>query len=91
MLGGIGTAFVFAIPFYLIGAVGAGDVKIFMASGMMLETKTIVLLGWYALLMTAAYGLIYKMLCRGVGTTRVAMAPGLFMSAVILYVKGGMG
>lgn len=84
-----GFAFLISIPLYLIGAIGAGDVKAFMAAGIFLERNSIVCLGVCSLIITGLYGIVYKILKGRMGFTRVAMAPGLFLGCVVTYLIGG--
>jgi prepilin peptidase CpaA len=84
------AAFAAAFPLYLIGAAGAGDVKVFLAAGLLLKLQPVMKLGMYTLILTALYGMIYRIVCRKSGLTKVLMAPEILAGAVILLITGGI-
>lgn len=89
-LGGLLLALCVGFPLYLFGGIGAGDVKLFMALSILLSAKEVLQLGMYSLVIAVIYGLAYKLLWRKKGRTRIPMAPGMLLGAVILLNTGGV-
>lgn len=85
-----GFALLISLPLYVIGAVGAGDVKAFVAAGTFIEYGIIIHLGVSSLIFTALYGIVFKLWKKQRGFTKVAMAPGLFLGSIVTYMIGGI-
>lgn len=82
-------AFLVAFPFYLVKAVGAGDVKIFSVVSLFLTGEGVLKLWGLALICVLAYGLLYKLVRHKRGRTRVPMAPAMLLGTGILVWMGG--
>ncbi len=83
-------AFLIAFPFYLVRAVGAGDVKIFSVVSVFLTVEGILKLWFWTLVCVSVYGLLYKFMRQKKGRTRVPMAPAMLLGTGILIWMGGL-
>lgn len=89
-LAGVAVGFGIWIPFYLVGAIGAGDVKFFAAAGSWLGPAA----SWRAALAAAVFGgiiaLIYLLLEKRLGAVlrRIALAAS---SRTLMVVQEGAG
>ncbi|MZQ87320.1 prepilin peptidase [Paenibacillus sp. 5J-6] len=81
---GAGIAFIAMFLLYLIGALGAGDVKLFTAIGAMMGTSFVFQLMVYAILCAALMGLVLLMLHKKMAATGQKLVKWLF-SIIVLH------
>lgn len=81
---GAGSAFIAMFLLYLIGALGAGDVKLFTAIGAMMGISFVCQLMLYAILCAALIGLILLLMHKQMAATGQKLVKWLF-SIVVLH------
>lgn len=81
---GAGSAFIVMLLLYLIGALGAGDVKLFTAIGAMMGTSFVFQLMLYAILCAALIGLVLLMTHKQMAATGQKLVKWLF-SIIVLH------
>lgn len=81
---GAGSAFIAMLLLYLIGALGAGDVKLFTAIGAMMGTSFVFQLMLYAILCAALIGLVLLMMHKQMAVTGQKLVKWLF-SIIVLH------
>jgi prepilin peptidase CpaA len=81
---GAGSAFIAMLLLYLIGALGAGDVKLFTAIGAMMGTSFVFQLMLYSILCAAFIGLILLMMHKQMAATGQKLVKWLY-SIIVLH------
>jgi prepilin peptidase CpaA len=81
---GAGSAFIAMLLLYLIGALGAGDVKLFTAIGAMMGTSFVFQLMLYSILCAAFIGLILIMMHKQMAATGQKLVKWLY-SIIVLH------
>ncbi|WP_171681910.1 A24 family peptidase [Paenibacillus planticolens] len=90
-LAGAGGALISLILLYLIGALGAGDVKLFTAVGAMMGLSFVLKLMLYSILIAGIIGLILLIMRKRVAVTGQKLAKWLFSIVILHDVNSVMG
>lgn len=81
-------AFVISFLCYLVGAVGAGDAKLYMIVGLVEDMSHMAYFGILSMFFTIIYGLIIRISNKNKGFTKVPMAPGMLCGYVTMIMMG---
>ena len=84
--GGAAVAFLAGFGIYLIGAVGAGDVKLLSVTGGFLGERAVLYVGIASLVLGAVVSLFFRIREKG---DRIPFAPCIFGATLLWLWKGG--